>query len=156
MWSVDAGLPIDDVRTMERALYETNGSNYALTALFAAFAVFAMLMSAVGIYGVMAYTVAQRRNEIGVRLALGAEGWRVWRMVVRQGGRLLAVGLVLGLFTSFLFSRLMSSLVYGISATDPATFIGVPLVLGTVAILANVVPAVRASRLDPARTLRAD
>ncbi|MEM7416718.1 MAG: ADOP family duplicated permease [Gemmatimonadota bacterium] len=156
IWSVDDGLPIDGMRSMDRALYLANGSNYALTALFAVFAVFAMLMSAVGIYGVMAYTVAQRRNEIGVRLALGAEGWRVWRMVVRQGGALLAGGLIVGLLTSFLFSRLMGSLVYGISATDPATFIGVPLLLGFVAIMANLVPAVRASRLDPAKTLRAD
>lgn len=156
IWSVDDELPIDAMVTMDRALYFANGSNYALTALFAVFAVFAMLMSAVGIYGVMAYTVAQRKNEIGVRLALGAEGWRVWRMVVRQGGRLLVAGLVVGLLTSYLFSRLMSSLVYGISATDPATFIGVPLLLGIVAIMANLVPAVRASRLDPAKTLRAD
>ena len=101
-----------------------------------------------------AYT--QRRQEIGLRMALGAEVGAVRRMILSQGARLLAVGIAVGLVASFGISRLLGNLVFGISATDPLTFVGVPLVLAGVALVANLVPARRATRLDPADTLRAD
>jgi ABC-type antimicrobial peptide transport system permease subunit len=124
--------------------------------LFVTFAVFALFMAAIGIYGVMAYSVSQRRQEIGLRMALGARAGTVRWMVVSQGARLLAVGTVVGLVAAFGISRLLSNLVFGISASDPLTFIGVPLVLAGVALVANLIPARRATRVDPADTLRAE
>lgn len=156
VWAVDGQIPVDRVRTMDRALYETNGSGYALVTLFVVFGVFAMIMAAVGIYGVMAYSVAQRKNEIGLRLALGAEVGRVRSMVVFQGARLLVVGLVLGLAGSLALSQLIETVLFGVTATDPVTFIGVPLILCAVALVASLIPAVRASRMDPVQAMRSD
>ncbi len=156
IWRVDANQPIDDIQTMERAQYLSSSSNYALLALFVTFAVFALFMAAIGIYGVTAYTVSQRRQEIGLRMALGAEVGTVRWMILSQGARLLAVGIVVGMVAAFAVSRLLGSLVFGISATDPLTFVSVPLVLTGVALVANLVPAQRAARLDPASTLKAD
>ena len=154
VWSVDPGLPIDGIQTMRQAQYDSAGSNYALLTLFVTFAVFAMAMAALGIYGVMSYSVSQRRSEMGLRMALGAEiSWIRW-MVVSQGVRLVAVGIVVGLVASFAVSRMLSSLVFGISTTDPLIFLGVPAILGTVAMIANYIPAVRATRTDPADALR--
>jgi predicted permease len=156
IWAVDPNQPIDAVRTMERAQYEAASSGFALLTLFVTFALFALLMAAVGIYGVMSYSVSQRRNEIGLRIAIGAEVGSVRRMIVLQGARILAIGIAAGLVAALLLSRLLDSLVFGISATDGLTFVGVPLVLGLVGLVANIVPALRATRLDPAATLRAD
>jgi putative ABC transport system permease protein len=154
--SVDANLPVDAIQTMKRAQYEATATNYALVSLFVTFAVFALLMAAIGIYGVMAYSVSQRRAEIGLRMALGAETHAVRTLILSQGARLLAAGIGVGLLASFGLSRLLANLVFGISTTDPATFIGVPLILAAVALAANLIPALRATRMDPARTLRAD
>ena len=156
VWSVDPGQPIDRIQTMEQAQYLNSASNFALITLFVTFAVFALFMAAIGIYGVMAYSVSQRRKEIGLRMALGAEVGTVRWMIVSQGARLLAIGIGVGLLAAFAISRLLGNLVFGISATDPLTFITVPLVLASVAIVANLIPARRATRLDPADTLRAD
>ena len=156
VWSVDPNQPVDAIQTMERAQFLSSSSSYALLTLFITFAVFALLMSAIGIYGVMSYSVSQRRAEIGLRMALGAEISEVRWMIVAQGTRLVAIGVALGLVAAFAISRLLGNLVFGISATDGLTFIGVPIVLSVVAIIANLVPAVRATRLDPANTLRAD
>jgi putative ABC transport system permease protein len=153
---IDADLPVDAIRTMERARYESQATSYALLTLFVTFAFFALLMSAIGIYGVMAYAVAQRGSEIGLRMALGAEVGSVRWMILRQGGTLLGAGMAIGLVASFVLSRLLGNVVYGVTTSDPATFVGVPIVLGTVALLANFIPARRATRLDPAKTLRAD
>jgi ABC-type antimicrobial peptide transport system permease subunit len=113
-------------------------------------------MAAVGIYGVMAYSVSQRRNEIGLRMALGAEASNVRWMIVGQGGRLLITGMVVGLAAAFALTRLLAGIVVGVSATDPLTFVGMPLLLAVVALVANLAPALRATRMDPAETLRAD
>lgn len=153
---VDPEQPIEAIRAMRRALYEAGASTYALLSLFVTFAVFALLMAAVGIYGVMSYSVSQRRSEIGLRMALGAEGGRVRWMIVTQGVRVVAGGVGLGLLAAFALSRLLGNLVFGISTNDPLTFLSVPAVLFVVALLANVVPARRATRMDPARTLRTD
>jgi predicted permease len=156
IWSVDPQLPVGSIRTLERARYERNASNYALLSLFVTFAVFALVMAAVGIYGVMAYSVSQRRNEIGLRMALGAEASNVRWMIVGQGGRLLITGMVVGLAAAFALTRLLAGIVVGVSATDPLTFVGMPLLLAVVALVANLAPALRATRMDPAETLRAD
>ncbi len=156
VWSVDRNQPIDRLRTVEQAIYDNNASGYALVTLFGSFAVLALLMAAIGIYGVMSYTVSQRRAELGLRMALGAEVGQVERMVVLQGSKLVGIGIGVGLFGAFLLSRLLGGLVYGISATDPLTFVAVPLVLAAVAIVANYIPARAATRGDPLSALRAD
>ena len=156
IWRVDVNQPVDAIQTMARAQYVAAASNYPLLTLFVTFAVFALFMASIGIYGVMAYSVSQRGKEIGLRLALGAEVGSVRWMVVSEGARLLAFGIGIGLVAAFAISRLLGNLVFGVSATDPLTFIGVPLVLASVALVANLVPATRATRLDPADTLRAD
>ena len=156
IWGIDSQLPLGAIRTLERAHYENSASTYALITLFVTFAVFALLMAALGIYGVMAYSVSQRRAEIGLRMALGAEVSAVRWMIVSQGARLMVAGVVIGLLAAFGMSRLLANLVFGVSPTDPLTFIGVPLVLMAVALAANMIPARRATRTDPATTLRAD
>ena len=153
---VDANQPVGAIRTLERARYERRASNYALLTMFITFAVFAMIMASVGIYGVMAYSVSQRKNEIGLRMALGAEAGSVRWMVLAQGARLLGAGIVVGLGLAFLLSRVLAGVVVGVSATDPLTFVGVPVILAVVALAANLIPARRATRMDPAATLRAD
>jgi len=137
VWRVDANQPIDEIQTMERAQYLNASSNYALIMLFTTFALFALFMAAIGIYGVMSYSVSQRRQEIGLRMALGAEVSTVRWMFVSQGARLVAAGIAVGLLAAFAVSRLLGTLVFGISATDPLTFIGVPLVLAGVALVAT-------------------
>jgi putative ABC transport system permease protein len=154
--SVDANQPVDAILTMDRALYRRNGSRSALLTLFVTFAIFALLMSAIGIYGVMAYSVSQRQNEIGLRMAVGAERSTIRWMIVSQGTRLLAAGIAVGLLAAFGISRLLGNLVFGISTTDPLTFIGVPAILVAVALVANLVPAGKAVKMDPAVTLRGE
>jgi putative ABC transport system permease protein len=122
--------------------------------VLAIFAAVALLLAAVGIYGVIAFTVAQRTNEIGIRVAMGAQRGDVLRLVLGQGGRLIFFGIALGMTAGLLITRLMSGLLFGISATDPATFAGVALLLAAVALLACYMPARRAMHVDPLVALR--
>ena len=156
VWSVDANQPIDRIRTVRQAQYDSAASTYALLTLFVSFAVFALFMAAIGIYGVMSYAVSQRQGEIGLRMALGASVGSVRQMVLGQGLRILAGGVLVGLLAAFALSRLLGNLVFGVSTSDPLTFIGVPLVLAAVATLANYIPARRATRMSPVSALRAE
>ena len=122
--------------------------------VLAIFAAVALLLAAVGIYGVIAFTVAQRTNEIGIRVAMGAQRGDVLRLVLGQGGRLIFLGVALGVVAGLLITRLMSGLLFGISATDPSTFAGVALLLAAVALLACYMPARRAMHVDPLDALR--
>jgi ABC-type antimicrobial peptide transport system permease subunit len=122
--------------------------------LLAAFAGIALALAAVGIYGVLAYLVSQRTQEIGVRLAIGADRWQVLGMVLRQGMTLSVVGIAVGLAAAFLLTRLMQSLLYQVQPADPLTFAAVPVILLLVALVASYVPAVRATRVSPLLALR--
>ena len=123
--------------------------------LLAIFAGLALVLAAVGIYGVMSYTVAQQTREIGIRIALGAKRGDVLKMTVKQGLRLVGFGLIIGLGAAFILTRVMATLLFGISATDPLTFLSISLVLLAVAMLASYIPALRATRVDPMIALRA-
>ena len=156
--ALDPDLPVYDVRSMERVLQGPNGFFLLhMGALFGgALGALGLVLALVGIYGVVAYTANQRTQEIGVRMALGAQRRDILRLVVGQGLVLVAAGVGVGLAASFGVARLLSNLLFGISATDPMTFVAVPLILGGMAILASYLPALRATRIDPMRALRQD
>ncbi|MGB9179654.1 MAG: FtsX-like permease family protein, partial [Pyrinomonadaceae bacterium] len=118
------------------------------------FAALALTLASVGIYGVMAYSVSQRTHEIGIRLALGAQSSDVLKMIVGQGMALAAIGIVIGLAVALTLTRLLSSLLFGVSATDPVTFTGIALLLACVAFLASYIPARKATKVDPMVALR--
>ncbi|MGH9312822.1 MAG: FtsX-like permease family protein, partial [Vicinamibacterales bacterium] len=152
----DAELPVFQLRTFDEALKDELSSSRILAAMFAAFGVLALILASTGLYGVISYTVGQRTQEIGVRMALGALPRDIRRLVASQGLRLLAIGGVIGLAGAFLLSQTMRSVLYGVTASDPVTYAGV---LGTVAasaVVAMWVPMRRATRLDPVRSLRAE
>ena len=152
--AIDPQQPVDDVRTMAAYVYDSNSFEYAVISLFVIFALFALVMAAMGIYGVMSFMVSQRSREIGVRIALGAERGSVLRMVLAEGGKLVLLGSAIGLLIGSLLSQVTASLVVGVGPNDPITFIGVPLVLLATALLANFIPAYRATRIDPMEALR--
>jgi putative ABC transport system permease protein len=150
----DPALPVFAVRTMEEYLARTLTSKRLMMLLLAVFAAVALTLAAVGIYGVMAYAVAQRTSEIGIRMALGAHPRDVLRLVVGQGMLLTICGLVLGLGAAYWLTRLIDTLLFGVSATDASTFVAVAVLLGAVAFLATWIPARRAARVDPLVALR--
>jgi putative ABC transport system permease protein len=131
----------------------TASTNFNLT-LLSIFAGIALLLAAIGIYGLMAYSVQQRTQEIGIRMALGAESGHVRNMVVLHGMRLALAGVVLGISSALLLSRLVASMLFGVTARDPVIFGGVAVVLSAVALIATYVPALRATRIDPIVALR--
>jgi predicted permease len=156
VWSVNPNLPLANARPLDeiraRSMAQTS---FALTMLAIAAAV-ALLLGVVGIYGVIAYIAAQRTREIGIRMALGAESTHVSRLFLRHGLTLTGIGLALGLVASFGLTRFMSTLLFGVSATDVTTYLAVSAILGSVALLATWLPARRAARIDPIAALRAD
>ncbi len=151
---LDPEQPIAEIGTMEEALQTFVAAPRFNMLLLAAFAALALLLAAVGIYGVIAYSVAQRTHEIGVRMALGARREDVLRLVLRQALRLAAIGLLLGLIGALLATRALASMLYGTTSTDPVTFILISLLLCTVAVIASYVPARRAAKVDPMVALR--
>jgi putative ABC transport system permease protein len=122
--------------------------------LLGAFAAFALMLAATGIYGVMTYWVNQRTHEIGIRMALGAERRNVVRLVIRQALVIVSIGIVIGLAGAFALTRVLSSLLFGISATDRITFAALSILLGAIALLASYLPARRAAKVDPIIALR--
>ena len=151
---IDSQLPLDRVRTMEELLAASVAQPRFYTLLLGIFAVAALFLAAIGIYGVLAYAVRQRSNEIGIRRALGARAGDVMRMVLGRAMLLAAGGLIAGLLASLALTRILSGLLYGVSATDPWTFVGVAILLAAVALFASLVPARRAMRVDPMVALR--
>ncbi|HKP85374.1 MAG TPA: ABC transporter permease [Blastocatellia bacterium] len=154
IWALDKDVPVYAIRTMNEVLYDSVARERFTMLLLAAFAGVALILSAVGIYGVMNYSVAQRTHEIGIRMALGAEGPDVLKMILRHGMALTATGLGLGLAGAFALTRLMASLLYQVSATDSVTFVAISVILAGVALGACFVPARRATKVDPMIALR--
>jgi putative ABC transport system permease protein len=153
---LDPDLPVETVRTIEQIVESSASQPRFRTTILLAFAGLALLLSAVGVYGLMSYSVSQRASEIGVRLALGAHPWQVFGMVLQQGLLLAGAGVLVGLAIAGAAARVLTSLLYETSATDPAVFAGLALLLLTIAAIACYVPARRAMRVDPVRALRAD
>ncbi|HMD06825.1 MAG TPA: ABC transporter permease [Candidatus Acidoferrum sp.] len=154
VFAIDKGLPLYDVRTMDQLLANSVVQPRLNLTLLVAFASIALVLAAVGIYGVMAYTVTQRTHEIGIRMALGAQREDVLKQVLREGAQLAAVGLALGLVGSLAASRLIATLLFGVRPTDPLTFAAVAVILASVALAACYIPAQRATRVDPLTALR--
>jgi putative ABC transport system permease protein len=151
---LDPDQPIADVRTLEAVVSEPLALRNFLTWLLGGFAFLGMLLAAIGVYGVVAYSVAQRMREMGIRIALGANQGQVLRLVLGDGLRLGLFGILSGIIGSVAATRLLSSQLYGVTATDPLTFILVALILATISAMATYLPARRAARVDPITVLR--
>jgi len=156
VWEIDKDQPVHDAGTMDSVLREWTSQRRLTMVVLAAFAGVALVLAAVGLYSVLAYSVSLRTREIGVRVAVGADPRSVARLVVGQGLALTLIGVAVGLAGAFALTRLMASLVFGVSATDPFTFAAVALLLGAVAVAASYLPARRAARIDPMEALRAE
>ncbi|MGH9643410.1 MAG: FtsX-like permease family protein, partial [Terriglobales bacterium] len=152
--TLDKGVPVYQIATMDQLLTRSVAPARFNLSLFLLFGLLAMALAAVGIYGVLAFSVSRRTHDIGVRLALGAHQGDLLRLIIREGMTLALEGIVLGVAGAIAVTRLMASLLYGVSATDPATFIVVAVLLAVVAMLACYVPARRALRVDPIVALR--
>jgi len=154
--SIDPSLPITQLRTMDEIIAGSLSQRRFNTALLLVFAIVAALLAAVGVYGVMSYLVTQRTHELGVRMALGARRGGILRLVAGGGGKLAAVGVAAGVAMALAMTRLMSGLLFGVSATDPWTFVLIALLFAAVALLASYLPARRAAGTDPLIALRHD
>ncbi|HXU36738.1 MAG TPA: FtsX-like permease family protein, partial [Blastocatellia bacterium] len=154
--ALDPNIPVFSIRTMEEIMRLTVSSQRLTNLLLMSFSVLALLLAAVGIYGTMSLYVGSRRNEFGIRMALGAQPRGLIRLVLQEGLLLSAAGAATGLIGALLLTRTISSLLFHVSPTDPVIFTGVPLVLIAVAMIACFVPALRASRVDPISALRCE
>jgi predicted permease len=154
VWSIDKDQPVSDIRTMEEIVSSAVARQRFSTMLLGVFAALALVLAAVGIYGVMSYSVAQRTREIGIRIALGAQRGDVLKMTVFSGLKLVFAGVAIGILAALVVTRVMASLLFGISATDPVTFASIAVVLVSVAAFASYIPARRATRIDPMLALR--
>jgi putative ABC transport system permease protein len=154
--AIDPDQPVTRIRAMNDVIATSVAPRKFNTLALGLFASVALILAAIGIYGVMAFSVAQRTQEIGIRIALGAQMKDVLRMVVKQGMTLAIVGIAIGVIVAIAVTRLMKSLLYGVTATDPTTFAIIALLLSGVALLACYLPARRAARVDPMIALRCE
>jgi putative ABC transport system permease protein len=147
--------PVENVMTIAQYKDRSVSPRRLNAALVSSFSILAVIIAAVGIAGVLAFSVSARTNEIGIRMSLGADGGRVQRMILKEGGVLLVVGLVLGVAGAFFAARVIQGLLFGVTPHDPVTMVGVALVMAVIGVVACWIPALRASRIDPAITMRA-
>jgi ABC-type antimicrobial peptide transport system permease subunit len=152
--ALDKDLPLYGVRTFTELTAQVMLQERIIATLSSFFGLLALLLASIGLYGVMAYEVARRTREIGIRLALGAQTGDVLKLVIRQGMALVAVGLIIGLAGALTLTRFIAGQLYGVGATDPATFAVISLLLTAVALLACYLPARRAMKVDPMAALR--
>lgn len=152
--SIDKDQPLHNVRTLRQIFDESMAPQRLTSSMFAVFALIALTLAAVGIYAVISYTVAQRTHELGIRLALGARGGDIFRLVIGGGMKLIVCGIVCGLLAGFAVTRVMASILIGVSASDSLTFVGVSSFLALVALVACYIPARRATKVDPMVALR--
>jgi ABC-type antimicrobial peptide transport system permease subunit len=153
---IDSELPVSQIRTMETVVRQTFASQQFSAVLLGGFSLASLLLAAIGVYGVLAYSVTQRTREIGVRIALGAEPLTITRMVVASGARMVVIGAAAGLAAALALSGLMRSLLFGIGPRDPLTFVAAPLIFVVVALVAAYIPARRAARVSPMEALRTE
>src|SRR5271170_4832083 len=156
MKQIDAGLAVDRLRTMDDQIDTTLSNERMIELLAISFGLLATVLAGVGLYGVLAYSTAQRTREIGIRIALGSSRLRVSRLVLTDVLRLAGIGIVLAIPCSVLLGRLLRSQLFGVSSADPLTLAGVVLLIAVVAVIAAIVPARRASSVDPTTALRTE
>src|SRR5262249_36560537 len=152
--AIDKDLPLYNIAPMKQVISGKMSDPLFYALLLGLFSFVALILAAAGIYGIISYSVTQRTHEIGVRLALGAQSSDVLKLVVGQGVKLALTGLVLGLVGAFILTRVLTSFLFEVSATDPATYALISLLLAVVALLASYLPARRATRVDPVIALR--
>jgi putative ABC transport system permease protein len=154
--AIDKGQPVYDVKTMAQIVGDSVSQPRLYMMLLGIFATIALVLSAVGIYGVMNYSVNQRKHEIGIRMAIGAQPSDILKMIVGQGMLLASIGVVIGVVAAFFLGRIIEMLLFGVSGRDLMTFVGLPVVLVLVSLLSSYIPARRATRVDPMIALRAE
>ena len=151
---IDKDQPVANIKTMENVFSESVAPRRFSMLLITLFAAIALVLSSVGIYSVISYSVAQRRHELGIRMALGANARDVLTLVIGQGFKLIVIGTAIGLAGAFILTRLLQSMLFNVSTTDPVVFLGISLTLISVALLASYIPARRAAKVDPMIALR--
>ncbi|MEJ2542250.1 MAG: hypothetical protein P8188_20180 [Gemmatimonadota bacterium] len=154
IWSLDPNLPIAGIQTMDALVKKSMARTSFTLMLLAIASLVALVLGTVGVYGVLSYVVTQRTRELGIRMALGAKGEQVERMVLGQGARLAGLGIGIGVVTALALTRVMASLLFQVSPTDPVTFTGAVAALVLVALAATYLPARRAAMTDPMEALR--
>jgi putative ABC transport system permease protein len=152
--AVDPAIPVHDVMTMDARRANSIAARRFNLLLLGALAALALALASVGVYGVISYTVAQRTREVGIRMTLGAQSADVLRLLIKQGMTLVILGVTLGLLGSFALTRVMTSLLFDVSASDPLTYAGAALLLSSLALLACYLPARRGTRVDPLVAIR--
>jgi putative ABC transport system permease protein len=151
---LDDSLALQQLRTMREVIADANTWSNSASVLLTTFALLALVLTAVGIYGVMAYAVTERTHEIGLRMALGAGSREIMRLVMRQGTRIMMIGVVLGVAGALALSRVMANFVFGVKPRDPVTFVFVTAFVAVIALLASFIPARRATKVNPMVALR--
>jgi putative ABC transport system permease protein len=154
VWSLDKDQPVSKIRTMSELVSESLAQRRFIMLLLVVFAGMALLLAVIGLYGTLSYMVTQRRHEIATRMALGAQQGDVLKLIIREGMMLVAIGLGIGLLMAYLLTRLVASLLFNVSSSDPFTFVGVAMLVALISLLASFVPAYKATKVEPIKVLR--